>query len=357
MLTLSWMEVIQSRVALTRWERTPAFVEKAELLSSRGSKGGSTWRATGTFHYEFRGEKYTSSQLNFSSGSDNVGSYQQDLVQRLQDAMARQAPLTCYVNPEHPTEAVLDPDWRPEMFLFLGLAGGAFGGVGLGFGVFSLLGFKQAIAARLNSGNHPRWDERDSNVLKPDFTGGSIGSVITLLVVHAATLPLWTRLGNPGSAGTGARVFIAIALLGAVVTTILCLLKLVQFARYRSARLELDRIPAILGQPFRCRLALPGGGANGRPVEIAFRCVERITEGSGKRARTRDSERWSKNHTVPPPSDARLPIPFSCDLPAEQLESTLPSQAGGIRWWFEAKSGPPLLGMRLRFEVPVARAG
>ena len=65
-----------------------------------------TWRATGTFHYEFHGEKYTSSQLNFSSGSDNVGSYQQDLVQRLQDAMARQAPLTSHsFTSDHPTSS------------------------------------------------------------------------------------------------------------------------------------------------------------------------------------------------------------------------------------------------------------
>lgn len=361
MLTIAWLEVVRSHVAVTQWKPVPAYVDDAQLESSRGSKGGTTWQAAGSFTYEFQGEKYTSTRLNFGTGSDNIGTYHQDLVARMLDAKGRNSPLPCRVDPEHPSEAVLDPDWRPEMFLFMSVMGAIFGGVGIGIGIFAVVGLKTAIVDCLASNGGARsqpgrWDEREANIVKPTVGTGAVGAALSLVLIHGATLPLWTKLNTLWHSGAGLAIFSTLALIGALVATFVSAAKLWHWFRYRSARLELQRIPASLGKTFRARLHLPGGIPANRTLEMALRCIERVTTGNGKQSRQSERERWNETQSVPGPFDPRRPLVFGCEIPERLPDTTGTGFADGIRWRFEAKAGPPVFGMRLRFELPVFRA-
>jgi hypothetical protein len=116
------------------WVRVKASVENASLQSSSGSEGGATYRAEGSYRYVFAGKQYAGSRLGLSKvgGSDNIDDWHHEVNARLEDARAAGKPVTVWVNPENPAEAVLDREIRWGELLFLVPFSLAFGGVGVG---------------------------------------------------------------------------------------------------------------------------------------------------------------------------------------------------------------------------------
>ena len=116
------------------WVRVKASVEGASLHSSSGSEGGETYRAVGSYRYVFAGKPYSGSRLGLSKvgGSDNIDDWHHEVSATLEDARAAGKPITVWVNPDNPAEAVLDREIRWSELLFLVPFSLAFGGVGLG---------------------------------------------------------------------------------------------------------------------------------------------------------------------------------------------------------------------------------
>jgi hypothetical protein len=116
------------------WMPVPATVQAAALHTSSSSDGGDTYRAEGSFRYAWEGRSYTGSQLGISAmgGSDNFDSWHQEVSSQLQAAREAGRPVTVWVNPENPAEAVFDRGLRWAQLLFLTPFAFAFGGVGVG---------------------------------------------------------------------------------------------------------------------------------------------------------------------------------------------------------------------------------
>jgi hypothetical protein len=116
------------------WVVVQARVDEAELKVSRGSKGGSTYQATGKYSYSFGGRTYTGTRLGFDilGGSDNIGDWQADMGAFLEEAKKSGKTIPVWVNPERPEEAVVDREVRWGLVLFMGVFAVVFGGVGVG---------------------------------------------------------------------------------------------------------------------------------------------------------------------------------------------------------------------------------
>lgn len=116
------------------WVLVQAKVEEAQLTTSRGSKGGTSYRAEGAYSYAFGGKKYMGRQLGFDAlgGADNVGDWQTSMAAFLEEAKRSGKSIPVYVNPDNPAEAVVDREVRWAMVLFMGAFGLIFGGVGIG---------------------------------------------------------------------------------------------------------------------------------------------------------------------------------------------------------------------------------
>ncbi|MCM2327102.1 MAG: DUF3592 domain-containing protein, partial [Lysobacter sp.] len=116
------------------WVPVPAVVESASLHESGSSDGGDTYRADGSFRYAWNGRSYTGTRLGTSmiGGTDNFDSWHQETSSRLKAARAAGQPVTVWVNPENPAEAVYDRGIRWSELLFLTPFALAFGGVGVG---------------------------------------------------------------------------------------------------------------------------------------------------------------------------------------------------------------------------------
>ncbi|NJD87203.1 MAG: DUF3592 domain-containing protein, partial [Betaproteobacteria bacterium] len=126
------------------WVRVKATVLEADLRSSGGSDGGTTYQALGSYRYDFAGKQFTGSRLGISQvgGSDNIDDWHHEVSARLADARSAGKPVTVWVNPDNPVESVLDRELRWGEILFLVPFSLAFGGVGVGALVAMVFGLR-----------------------------------------------------------------------------------------------------------------------------------------------------------------------------------------------------------------------
>ena len=77
---------IEEAVSMRSWNECMAKLSRCELLSHRGSKGGTTYKVEAEYRYTLKGKEYTGDRVGFSTGSDNIGSFHQDQYRRLKAA-------------------------------------------------------------------------------------------------------------------------------------------------------------------------------------------------------------------------------------------------------------------------------
>lgn len=166
------------------WTEQRCTVELSRVVSSRGSKGGRTYRPEILYRYEFGGKTYRSSQVSvftvWSSGRDG----KEETVRNY----AVGSSAVCFVNPANPSEALLDRSWSWGMLL--GLLPLIFVLVGIGLlvgGVKTRRKSKAALATtatalRQESGAL-RADDATTIVLKPAAspTMKVVGSLLVCL--------------------------------------------------------------------------------------------------------------------------------------------------------------------------------
>lgn len=103
----------------TSYVPVSAHVVSAELESHPGRKG-TAYRALAEFSYEYQGRSYLSHGVNLSAGGgDNIGTYQQDTYERLKQARDYSMPVTLWVNPRQPGQAVYDRTIRWTLMIAL----------------------------------------------------------------------------------------------------------------------------------------------------------------------------------------------------------------------------------------------
>ncbi|MGL6161933.1 DUF3592 domain-containing protein [Microbulbifer sp.] len=119
------------RVEMRNWQPVQAYVLKAELESHQ-SDDSTTYRVEASYRFGFRGRSYRGYRVNVYTGSDNIGSYQQDMYQHLSYAQFHGDWVRAWVNPDNPDESVIDRNLRWGMVLFPGILTSVFMIIGAG---------------------------------------------------------------------------------------------------------------------------------------------------------------------------------------------------------------------------------
>ncbi len=116
--------------AMQRWVETPAVITRADLQVHHDE--GATYKAIAEYQYEFGGQLRQGSRVGLSTGSDNIGNFQQRVHAELQAHLSNGQPFRCFVNPAQPDQSILYRDLRWEMIAFYDIFVLMFGGFGLG---------------------------------------------------------------------------------------------------------------------------------------------------------------------------------------------------------------------------------
>ena len=234
------------------WVEVPATILQAKLETSHGSKL-TAYKATARYEYQYQGRRYTSDCVSFSAGSDNIGSFQQDVHRQLSEHQQAGKPFRCYVNPDRPEQAILYRDLRREMIGFQTIFELVFGGVGFGLLATGILGRRKGRAETKLKEAHPEapW------MWKEEWAGGRITSsnktllwisIVFALIWNLVSSPLWFVLPNE-VIGKGNRL----ALLGLVFPlvgmglAVWAIYTLLQLARYRQSLFQMASVPGVLG--------------------------------------------------------------------------------------------------------------
>lgn len=355
-----WRDVIESRKILATWAVVPAVIENAELKSSRTSKGGTTYRAVGDFAYVYEGRTYRSDRVSLSGGADNIGDFQQTLHRRMRSAMQSGRRLDCRVNPADPAQAVLNAEWRPEMVLFRGVFGIAFGGIGfalLAGGVLSVTAdARQSGLKKRHPGEPWLWREEWHNpVMTAKLGPGLIAASAVLVWVNLVTWPLWSAVRGAWADAGAFKWLLSGALALVVVASAFCVRTIIHARKYRGARLATGSLPLRPGEPVDARLWLPQALPLGAVLKLALVCERSVTTGSGKQRRTTKTKLWSHEQEQTGPLAPGQEIAVRCRLPDDAEPTFQESPGNGVAWRLETRAKVPGVDLKLDFELPVFR--
>ena len=131
-----WMLWSISATFYDAWQANGWVAVEAQLsqggFETHSGDDSDTYEAFARYTYTFNGQRYDGSRVSLSSGGDNIGSYQEDLGRRLQNAAGRNESITVFVDPEQPSNSIVDRSLRWGLLGFKSIFLFVFGGVGLG---------------------------------------------------------------------------------------------------------------------------------------------------------------------------------------------------------------------------------
>ncbi|MEM8548974.1 MAG: DUF3592 domain-containing protein, partial [Pseudomonadota bacterium] len=169
---LVWIgNTVRQYVDMQAWIATEATVIDGGYRTLSGDDSD-TYKAYGEYRYRYEGRDYVSTRVAMSDTADNIGSFQQELGRRLRNAAASGTPVTAWVNPADPADAVISRDLRIGFQAFKAVFGVVFGAVGFGviFSSWRVSTLKKAARGALATRSGTEW------LANPDWNGEPIRS-------------------------------------------------------------------------------------------------------------------------------------------------------------------------------------
>ena len=343
------------------WIETSAHILNVDLISQRGDDS-TTYRVEALYEYHFRSGTFTSQRVGLSGGSDNVGSFHQDVHAELSRYQRSGKPFRCYVNPENPDQAILyrKPRWGLlSLKLVFALA---FGGVGFGLIAAARYGGRKLKAEQRLKQMHPdqpwRW--------KQEWVEGRINaSAKTRMIVSWVFAGFWNLISIPllFIIPEEARSGNSLALIGLLFPVVgVGLLawaghSLIRWRKYGRSTFEMSSVPGVRGGTLEGRILTSGDLRPEDGFHVILSCVERRTTGSGKNRSTSESVLWQRAKVVGPEllerQTAGWTVPVRFGVPYELPSTDVEESTNRVLWRLEAAASVPGVDYAAQFEVPV----
>jgi len=343
------------------WVSVPATVLDARLV-----RGEDTARVEARYRYRYAGRDYEGERVSFHGGSDNIGDFHQATHSRLQRHRDDGEPVTVYVNPDAPAQAVIVRDMRWGLFGFMMLFPLLFSGAGAGVLVAARYGEKKAAEQDEIRSRYPdepwRWRPEWANgVVQADTRNTLWVAVLFAGIWNLISLPLpfllWDEVLEKGN--YAALLGLLFPVVG-VFLAVWAVKSYLRLRRYGKMTFTLDNFPAPLGGRLAGKFHSPTRLPAGSVIDARLTCVRKRTSGSGKNRSTRESFLWQDeqrlrlqaHHVL---QGTRVHIAFA--LPADRPSSDDSDPGNQILWRLELTADVPGVDLHSVFEVPVFDTG
>jgi hypothetical protein len=348
---------------MQQWQETPAKIVWAKLESHSGSKGGTTYQATAEYSYQFDGRQYTGRRVSLSSGSDNIGSYQQEVHRQLSQYQTSGRPFRCYVNPQQPADAILFRDLRWEMVAFQALFAEVFGAVGFGLLTGSVLGFFQARGNRALATLYPeepwRWKREwaDGKISSSNRTSAIVLLVAAfywnMMAVPVLTVFPYHAIGKGNWLPLLLLVFPAVGLILILSVAV----SVLRWRKYGKSAFEMAAVPGVIGGQLGGVIRVSKKVEPEEGFRQTLSCLHRVTTQNGKNSNTSENLLWQDEQLIArelsqsDPEQSAIPvlfqIPYEC-RPTDEAEVN-----NQTIWRLTVSAKTPGLDYAAKFEVPV----
>jgi hypothetical protein len=335
------------------WQATPATLLQAELKTTRGDKGRITYRATARYRYDFAGKTYESERVALHGSGDNFGDYQEERGKELKQLKRTGQPVTAYVNPHDPSQAILFRDLRPLMIMVKSMFGLAFGGVGfalLAGGLLSLVEGRRESKRRQEFPDEPwRWQEkwqarRLRSTVKHAWSGFAFAALWNLIG--------WTVFIMAASSGdTEWPILLLVAIFPLIGVAMAGWAAYVWLQRWKwgVSELELATFPGVLGGPLAGVITVPRAVEAKEGIVVRLACVRAEQRGKHKTNVTL----WDCEHTIvrqlTTPDRLQTLIPAKFVIPHDLPDSS----ADDVTWRLSASAATEGIDFHVEFDVPV----
>lgn len=360
MLLLSVIPTVYDWGRMQAWQPVQATLVSASLERSR-SRNSSSYGVSARYRYEVAGQTYGGERVAVGSGMDNIGDFQEALGRRLEAAQRDGRPVTAWVNPANPQEAVLDRSLRPGLLMFKMLFVVIFGGAGLGMLYGAWRGRRSEREASTPQALAQPWTARRA------WAGNSIRSNkryevwvawVFAVVCNAVVWPVLAIHGARALARPDyALLAVFAAMLAAGVGVLVWALRATRdVLRFGDVRLVLDPFPGAIGGHVGGALALPVAFQPGMPFTVTLCCLRHYRSRSGKSDSPASAVWQAQGMAQLEPRDAGVRLSFRFDVPSG-LPATEAADGEYHSWSVTVESADPELPFARTFDIPVYATG
>lgn len=319
------------------WEPGYAHLIDAGVKTNYGDS--ETYKAYATYTYEFNGRTYKGDRVGISDVSDNIGDFHQTVGGELARALRAKQPVSIWINPDNPSQAVLNRDLRWGMVLFQLVFVLVFGGVGVGLLLASLLAREKALSAATLAGadiNSQPW------LSHQDWASATVFSNAKSSVWGMwAFAGLWNAIAIP----TGVVAFPEV-MDGNYAAALAFLFPLVGLGlltwavratagwrRFGKTPFLMDPYPGAIGGQVGGTLDVPLSYHQEHMFKTTLNCLRSYMSGSGEDRSRKESVVWQSEGfaaTKPWNGGTRLEILFNVD---DQLPQSDPQDGDTYHLW------------------------
>ena len=321
-----------------------------------------TYEAYAEYTYDFRGQRYGGSRVAIAGGADNIGDYQQDLGRALAAALSDGAPVTVFVNPDDPAEAIYDRSIRWGLIGFKSIFMLVFGGVGLGLLIYVF------VAPKPKDPSDPRfvdkpWLANDKWQGDPILSNSKLAMYGTwgfaaFWNLISAPLPfvLYGEVVDKGNWAALLGLLFPLVGLGLIRWAVL---QTLEWRRFGAAPLTLDPFPGAIGGHVGGTIDVNLPYDSTHRFSLTLTCIRSDVSGSGKNRSRKESAEWQESqiaHVSAGINGTRLCFRF--DVP-EGLEASDadPAEDRYHIWRLNLKAELPGTDIDRDYEIPVYPTG
>ncbi|WP_172991788.1 DUF3592 domain-containing protein [Lacipirellula parvula] len=335
--------------AIQSWQATPAMLLETEL------KGTGSQRATARYRYEVDGNSYECDRVALHAGADNIGKFQRERGEELERLFKQGKPITAYVNPADPAEAILFRDLRPGMLAFKAIFALVFGAVGFGIiGAAIMAALGRDGKAEAKASQEPSlepWLAKEAwRTGRIRTSAGPIwGALLMAGFWNLISTPVFYQAATDGEVEWYILSLISLfPLVGFVLAVSACYLWL-QHWKWGVSEFEMAAVPGVLGGPLAGVIHVPRSIESPEGIVIRLACVESKREGK----HTKTTTLWDEERTIirnlSTPGGAETLIPVQFVIPYGLPDSG----ANGVTWKLSAAAKTTGIDYGAEFDVPV----
>lgn len=306
------------------WEEVPCWIEKADMTSSRSSKGGTSYKTTASYRYEYRGRTYHSEKVGLAGGSDNIGDFQQRAHDQIRMFAGSDRPFRCYVNPAKPEQAVLFRDLRWGLMLLMSIFPMIFPLVGALVSVGGVLEARKSGLAKKLAQQYPgepwRWRQEWSGEAIQESKNGLVAILIVAGWILLVQGPLALAIIVSGALSESFKaVFALLPSLLALIPLFFAWKRVQTRMALGNPALWLKQTPLRPGTVLEGELRFDRALSSREVIQARVLCQRKITRRSGKGTSTSTENIWEHAETLPAGEARRemngVALPLRVEIP------------------------------------------
>ena len=321
-----------------------------------------TYEAYADYSYVFGGQQYTNDRVGIAGGADNIGDYQQDMGRNLSNVRSRGETIVVYVDPDEPSQAILDRSLRWGLIGFKSIFLFTFGGVGLGLIIFVFRAPKEKDPSDPQYRDTPwlandKW--RTAAIRSGSKTAMWVGwgfAVFWNLVSAPLPFVIYTEVTEKNNLPALLGLMFPLVGIGLITWAVKSTL---EWNRFGPAPVTLDPFPGSIGGHVggTIDVKLPFD-ANAQFV-LTLTNLQSYMSGSGKDRRRTESAKWQDTQVAHVTSGAKgSHLSFRFDVPENLQESVADqSEESYYLWRLNVTADLPGADIDRDYEIPVYATG